>query len=173
VVEHPFFTDRVRFANDRLQHHEVAARLLLIEAEATDRLPDLRAARVDEFVRTGRRLRPGQGRALAARVARTLSSLGAIFGTADPLLARPAAAVLYYALLRHRAMARAETPTARGLRTAIARVQAAPAALDRLPGGDHEASLVELSRLQRRGAMSARDLERQLEILDAALAPSR
>jgi hypothetical protein len=59
------------------------------------------------------------------------------------------------------------------LRTAIARVQAAPAALDRLPAGDHEASLVELSRLQRRGAMSARDLERQLEILDAALAPSR
>lgn len=99
LAGHRFFADRVRFANQRYQHRDAAARLLALEDAALGNrpdLPDLGGRALDEFIRANRRLTPARRRALRGRVEAVLDRLAEVFESRDPLLATQAVVPLLY-----------------------------------------------------------------------------
>ena len=166
VARHGFFRDRVRIANDRYQHHELAARFVLIEAadpSGTDTVPDLRSRALTAFVRANRRLDEARRLELLGRVQRRLTTLQRVFRTGDPLLARQGFVTLWYLFL-HRVEAEAEADPER-VRAVIEAFQQRRLAAIRQAPDQRDASLVEFTHLMQHGTHEARSLERRLEIL--------
>lgn len=104
IADHRFFTDRARFTNARYHHHDVAARMLAVEAAIVDGAPipsDLRSRSLDGFIRANRRLTKARRRELLQRVSGKLDRLSEVFLPKDPLLVTQAAALLHYVLIEH------------------------------------------------------------------------
>ena len=102
VGGHPFFTDRVRFSNRRLQHLEVAAKFLRIEkarGSGSDMFVDLKKRFLDELAESGSRMNPSERDRLLTRVKSGLAPMMAVFHHQDPLLGKQAYPPMYYLFL--------------------------------------------------------------------------
>jgi hypothetical protein len=160
----PFFTERLRFGNARLRHHDLAARLLLIEqaGEPGAPPPDLGSRALDHFVTANRRIGAADRAALLARTDRRLAHLCRAFGPADPLLASQSAPPLYYLLSRSLAAATGAEPPPERLREFLERFAARRRAERDLPPERRDPALAEFAR---GGAWDRGLLERRLEVL--------
>lgn len=165
LARHRFFQDRVRIANDRYQHQELAARFVLVEADAsaTDAVPDLRSRALTAFVRANRRMDDTRRRDVLSRVQRRLAILERIFGPRDALLARQGFVTLWYLFVR-RVEAEAEADPERVRSFLEAFQQDRMAAIREMPD-QRDASLVEFTHLMQHGTHEPRSLERRLAIL--------
>lgn len=166
VAGHEFFTDRLRLANDRYQHLELASRLLLVEhadPSGVGPLPDLRSRALDAFVRENRRLGAVERAALRERVERALTAMAAVFVHADPLIGRQSFATLYYIFVR--TIAREGTFDPSRLRAFLERFQHARLAALRRSDGEPDPVLAEFTHLMQHGTNEPRSLERRLAIL--------
>jgi hypothetical protein len=169
LAQRPSFLERLPFTNRRHQHHDLAARLLVLEAARAadpDALPDLRSGALDAFVRERRRLAAHDRSTLAARVDAGLARLDATFRTADPLLGSPAQVLLAYLFLdRVRDRDQADPVE---LRTFLEWFQHQRlAALEHpAPGGDP--ALLEFTELMQHAVNDPRNVSRRLAILESA-----
>ncbi len=174
LARHELFASRVRFSNTRYQHHDAAARVLLIESAWIDGAtspPDLRSGSLDRFVQNGRRLPLGRRRELADRAAGQLDRMCEVFEPHDPLLATQGVVPLYYALVRSvEAPPRGWGRSLRGFLDAVQRERVAQ--LD-VVEEQQDPDLRELGQLARAGTNEPSNLLRRLEILWARLHAER
>jgi len=167
VAGRPFFAERLHFTNARLQHYELAARLLAATAGGTDDdpPPDLRAAALDAFVRDRRIVPDAERDRLQAEVDAGLSRLSAVFGRSDPLLGAPSYVLLYFLFLCD---GPADAAAPGDVRDFLASFQRDRAAALEQPEDERDEALVEFSGLMQHGAQDRRTIARRLEILRAA-----
>jgi hypothetical protein len=166
LVRHEFFTSRVQFSNDRYQHHDAAARLLLIEHAAphpTDPIPDLHSRSLDSFVNANRRLSSALGRELARRTSERLDLLSRIFAPSDPLLRTQAHPPLYYLMLRSLGWRTDQDARAAAARSFLDRFNKAHCGQPSRP--EREPVLTEFGNLMQHGGSGAGSLKRRVEIL--------
>jgi hypothetical protein len=148
IAAHRFFRDRVRFPHQRYQHHDAAARLLVLEdALLRGGAPvDLTVRSLDRFVRENRRVPPAHRRRLRERVVTVLDRLAEAFEPHDPLLATQAAVLPLYLAVRS-----IPDATANGwqpaLRAAYARFHDGRRAALAQPEAEQEPMLREFTRL--------------------------
>lgn len=98
-----FFRDRVSFSNKRLQHHEVAAKFLLIEhSERTKGEPfcDLKKRFLDQLVDQHKTMSSAEAQKMKAAVESSLKKLVRLFSKKDPLLGKQAYPPLYYLFVK-------------------------------------------------------------------------
>lgn len=102
----PFFKDSVRVRNDRLQHFDLAAKLLYLTR--VDQVASTKKKTLDDFVTAFRKLRdegkpeaskPGL-RGLQERVESLLKEMQAFFTSKDPLLTSSGRVTLYFHIFR-------------------------------------------------------------------------
>ena len=176
VAGRRFFTERLPFTNARLQHFELAARLLVAAASDGPGPPDQRSAALDAFVREHRVLSVREQEGLLRAIHADVERMATVFRTADPLLASPSYVALYFEFLRDRSSSDPDAWDASDASDARAFLvwfgRRRHEALD-LPEGERDASLVEFSGLMQHGAQDARSFARRVEILRAAWAHYR
>src|SRR5579859_2651019 len=103
VAKLPFFSSKVPFGNNRYQHYEVAAKMLLIEKSETDSdnpFCDLKKRFLDNLVKSNRKLATASRDGMLKRVADELKVVSRVFGKDDSLLAKQAAVPLYYLFVK-------------------------------------------------------------------------
>jgi hypothetical protein len=171
VARLPFFTERLHFSNARLQHLDLAARLLALEAarraEAAG-IPDLGPKALDTFVREHRRMADAERSALLAGVGRQLDVLARVFAPADPLLGSPAQALLHHLFVWSVLAGHGPDVDESAIRAFLDGFQRTRTAeLDR-PEEERDGALVEFSRLMQHGANEPRNIEQRLGILRGA-----
>ena len=101
VTVHPFFQKRVRFNTKRMQDHNLAAKILLIEYY--NGFVDTKANDLDKFVSLGIEANDETKANLAGaeeRVQDTLEKLAAVFRDSDPLLASQGNIPIFYWAVR-------------------------------------------------------------------------
>jgi hypothetical protein len=170
LARHPFFTDRLPFGNDRHQHFDLAAKVLLIEqTQHAERgaVPDLQSASLDRFVRDHRTMTNDERERLKEWALVPLSYLCRVFLPQDPLLGRQAAVPLAYLFAKGLRSSRKDlSPTqirafVAGFEDARHRALGSPAAAD--------PSLIEFTALSEARTNEPANLSRRLEILHQAL----
>lgn len=170
LARHPFFTDRLPFGNDRHQHFDLAAKVLLIEQvqhETRSAIPDLQSASVDRFVREHKQMSNDERERLKEWALVPLSYLCRVFQPEDPLLARQASAPLDYLFVKGLRSGRKDlSPTQ--IRTFIAGFEDARhrALEDPSPA---DASLIEFTALSESRTNEPGNVARRLEILEQHL----
>lgn len=102
VSEHHFFSERVKFLDNRYQHREVTARLIFIEYSLlfNNKIIDTKKPYLDDMVR---KYKTGQAKKLDTIrnvVTRVLNDLDAQFEDKDPLLRAQAAVPVYYLTMK-------------------------------------------------------------------------
>jgi len=167
LAGHRFFADRVRFANQRYQHRDAAARILTLEDAALrgrPDLPDLDGRALDDFVRDNRRLAPAHRRVLRERVEAVLDRLVDVFEARDPLLATQAIVPVLYLVV---ASIADDAPDGwqGALRSGLAGFHDERRATLAHPETEQEPVLREFNRLLHAGANDARNVGGRLEIL--------
>lgn len=98
-----FFAKKLRFGNNRYQHYELAAKLLLVEkTEDGGASPfcDLKKRFLDKLVSDNRKMTEATKSGLLARLASQLRIGSRIFQDKDQLLAKQAATPLYYLFIK-------------------------------------------------------------------------
>lgn len=95
-----FLQDRIRFSKVRMQDHDVAAKLLLVEFRG--KLTETKKKSLDRLAEDGARAEASSGeyRRAAKRVSRHLDQMATIFLTKDSLLSGQGVIVPYYWLVR-------------------------------------------------------------------------
>lgn len=171
IASHRFFRDRVRFPHSRYQHHDAAARLLVLEdalLRGVTELPDLGARALDRFVRDHRRIAPAHRRALRDRVVAVLDRLSETFVSRDPLLGTQSAMLPLYLVAG--SMAGEEPDGWRpALRAAYAAFHAGRRAALARPEAELEPELLEYTRLLHGGPTGGRNLAARWQLLAACL----
>ena len=170
VARRPFFLECLHFSNGRLQHLDLAARLLAIEAARRDDvpgLPDLGAKALDAFVSSHRQLAVDERAALNDGIDASLAILARVFEPADPLLASPAQALLHHLFLRSVFDRRPSAADAARVRDFLEAFHQRRSAALELPEDTRDGALVEFSRLMQHG-VEPRNIEQRLGILHAA-----
>lgn len=166
IANHDLFATRARFARARYQHHDAAARILLIESATAGGadVPDLRSRSLDTFVHANRKLPRAWRQDLLSRVDRHLDRMSEVFEKEDPLLSSQATPALYYLLVR---LIDAEQPIgwAAKVREFLDAFQADRRAQLQRVEDEQEPMLREFSDLMHSGANEARNIARRLEIL--------
>ena len=172
VARRPFFTERLHFSNTRLQHFDLAARLLLLldTARRGDGagLPDLGPKALDAFVREHRHMTEADRAALTSGLDAQLDALVRIFSPADSLLGSPAQALLHHLFVRDVLDADDAVMDPSSVRAFLESFHRTRTTANEGPEEDREAVLVEFSRLMQHGVNEPRNIERRLDILRTA-----
>jgi hypothetical protein len=102
VSLHPFFTEKVRFRNNRYQHKEVAARLLLTEENlrSNDKIVDTKKVYLDALARQYHSVGKRHVSELKNAVSGVLDAMAAEFVDSDELLQAQGILVVYYLIFR-------------------------------------------------------------------------
>lgn len=103
VAGHSFFKTRPGFPNDRYQHREIAARLLLIEhtiERGADMFCDLKKRHLDNLVKTNKKLTESTNRKLYENVDSELRAMTKVFSKSDALLKKQAWMPIYYLFVK-------------------------------------------------------------------------
>ena len=102
ISNHDFFADKVRFGNKRLQHREVAARLLLTEhnLHSYGRLIDTKKVYLDQIARHLREDPDEVVEPLSERTRLTLNVMCEVFHENDELLLAQGIMVVYFLIFR-------------------------------------------------------------------------
>lgn len=99
----PFFTDKVKFRNNRYQHREAAARFLLVE-ESLRRKPiqlvDTKKVYLDALAKKYVKDNPDHVKLLKKSVLSVLNVMSSVFMDKDDLLAAQGTLVVYYLVFR-------------------------------------------------------------------------
>lgn len=105
VSEHRFFSRCVKFANNRYQHREIAARMLLTEynIEANKRLIDTKKVFLDALAKDFHHGKTGEVDELKNRVFHVLDDMSEAFTIRDELLQAQGTIIVYYLLFRYAA----------------------------------------------------------------------
>lgn len=167
IAGHRFFLEHVRFTNARYQHHDAAARLLVLEAAARDgaaALPDLRSRSLDAFIHDNRRIQAARRRELRDRVTDVQDRLCHVFAARDPLLAGQATPPLYYLVVRG-VTTQAPAGWAGVLREALAAFEQDRRTQLQRTEEEQDPELREFSELMQSGVNEPRSLSRRLAIL--------
>lgn len=100
IADHEFFTRCVKFKTNRGQDRQAAAKFLLTEFSGA--LVDTKKADLDSLVQTAAKTESAEIELTrsAARVARVLDQMTAVFSSADPLLSSQGPLVVYYWIIR-------------------------------------------------------------------------
>jgi len=99
LAEHSFFQTRVRFKVNRMQGHNAAAKLLLIEHRG--KLVDTKKTQLDNFVDESIKAENADFNRAAERVQAVLDRMDRIFVEHDPLLSSQGPVTPYYWLVRN------------------------------------------------------------------------
>jgi uncharacterized protein DUF262 len=102
ISQHRFFVNRVKFGNNRYQHREAAARLLLIEdsLKSSNQIVDTKKVYLDALARKYRYGQKGHVAGLQSKVGQVLDRMEAEFTDADELLLAQGILVVYYLIFR-------------------------------------------------------------------------
>lgn len=167
VSGRPLFTNRVRFGNNRYQHMEVAARMLLVEDSLHEagRLIDTKKVYLDALARKYREGQTNKVDELERKVVDVISSMEAIFAERDELLQAQGNMIVYYLITRSAIRNNEESLLSRrrllDFRDALRanRLRAAE------EYADSSYELLEYDRLSQQGTNDASNLKERYEIL--------
>lgn len=98
-AKHPFFEQKLGFANKRLSHQEVAAKLIRMEMNdknGSGDFCDLKKKFLDELVRKNKTMSEAEQLGLSNRLSKRLKDMEKVFFHNDPLLSRQSYPQLYY-----------------------------------------------------------------------------
>jgi len=98
VALHEFFTDRVKFNNNRYQHREIAARLLFLEDYG--RIADTKKPYLDKMVYDYRDSNKSTKPVYDSTV-KVLDEMSNVFSSSDTLLRAQAVVTIYYLVFRN------------------------------------------------------------------------
>jgi hypothetical protein len=99
LVTHRFFTKKIKFNTIRMQDHNLAAKLLLIEHRGG--FSDTKADHLDALVDEGLRMDAKLFDQTRVRVVKVLNDMATVFKDRDPLLASEGHIPVYYWLVKH------------------------------------------------------------------------
>lgn len=99
MVRHTFFTKNIRFNTVRMQDHNLAAKLILIEHRGG--FADTKADNLDALVAEGLRGSRREFIQTRIRVGNVLKDMASIFKKPDPLLGKEGEIPVYYWLVKH------------------------------------------------------------------------
>lgn len=103
IAKHSFFEKRLGFANKRLSHHEVAAKLVRLEMNDKDgsgHFCDLKKKFLDELVVKHKTMSESDKQGLTARLSKRLKDMDKLFSDNDPLLGKQSYPQLYYGWIK-------------------------------------------------------------------------
>ncbi len=98
IVEHEFFTDRIRFSTQRGQDKNAAGKVLLIEFRG--KFVDTKKTHLDRFVQEGRLSGNDSVDRATSRVTELLTQTASVFQSQDPILSSQGSVPVYYWLIR-------------------------------------------------------------------------
>ncbi len=99
LVKEQFFTAKVTVSSSRYRHHDLACKLLYLEYQG--HASETKKSTLDEFVQDfAKKQLKKRTQELLAAVRAILTSMSAIFKSADPLLKSPGTVVVYFLLFR-------------------------------------------------------------------------
>lgn len=167
VSEHRFFTRCVRFANNRYQHREVAARILLTEfsLEENGRLIDTKKVYLDALARDFKVGRTDEVNSLKDKAYLVLDKMADEFSLRDELLQAQGIMVVYYLLFRQ---ARNLDELAKVNRRNLIDFReqlAANRTLAETEYADSSFALLEFDRLNQQGTNDASSIRERFEVL--------
>jgi hypothetical protein len=167
----PFFTERLKFANSRYHHFDLAAKLLYIEdlRLAGDwAIPDLKSRTIDEFVRANRKVEPERRDALKVAVEANLAVMEQIFDRQDPLLGTLPNPPVFYLFVSEMVRTYQDERLPGRIATFLRTFNRDRIAALEQPEEDQDADLHEFSILLQQGTNEQSNLERRVAILRRA-----
>lgn len=172
VSLHSFFTTKVRFANNRYQHKEAAARFLLIEESLLSDLGgivDTKKVYLDALARKYREVGKKHVQELHAAVRQVLDAMDAEFTISDELLQAQGILVVYYLTFRTALeLGHLERVTRRRLLNFREKLREnREAAAQNYP--DASFDLLEFDRLNQQGTNDASSIKERYRILSSQL----
>jgi len=102
ISKHPFFEKKVKFANNRYQHQEAAARLLLIEVSLKEnkKIIDTKKVYLDAMVKNHKKGSTSAIAIFGATVSVILDEMSKCFALSDILLRAQGSIVVFYLLFK-------------------------------------------------------------------------
>lgn len=103
VAKDPFFEKKLKIANKRYQHYEIAAKFLILERTAQNgggTYADLKKRFLDDLVVKNKKMSAADSGGLKKRVADQLRAISKVFSDHDPLLNKQAYPPLYYIFVK-------------------------------------------------------------------------
>jgi len=169
LSRHPLCADRLPVGNGRLQHFDLAAKVLRLaksELDGETSIPDLRAAALDAFVRRGRHMGLEDRGRLETSASAMLDRVCGMFHDHDPLLRFPDLVPLLILYLKDRG-----TDDPMPTRSAIETFESGRRSNLERPPAQRDPGLVELTLLSQSGSPDSQSLARRLAIFRDAMAP--
>jgi hypothetical protein len=167
VAEKPFF-EYLPYGNNRYQHLELAAKLLLLEqteAAGGPALADLKKKFLDKLVADNKSLPDASAQGLSKRLDSQLGLMTRIFDKKDPLLAKQAYPPLYYIWTKLMNKEYAHKSLYSWLHKFLEDFQAERTANLEKPEDDRDPALLEFDRLMQQGTNDIGSLETRVSIL--------
>lgn len=167
VSEHRFFTRCVRFANNRYQHREVAARILLTEWSLQEhgRLIDTKKVYLDALASDFKTGRTSEVNSLKDKAYLVLDKMADEFSLRDELLQAQGIMVVYYLLFRQaRNLDELDQVNRRNLIDFREKL-AANRTLAETEYADSSFALLEFDRLNQQGTNDASSIRERFEVL--------
>ncbi|MGS0706223.1 DUF262 domain-containing protein [Acinetobacter sp. ANC 3781] len=102
LINHPFFTEKVKFQNIRYKHQDIAAKILFTESNLTNhkKLVDTKKIYLDKFVKDNIR-NSTHIDGITQNVVKTLDNMSHVFMSKDELLRAQGNIVVYYLLFKN------------------------------------------------------------------------
>lgn len=168
VGKESFFDERLNFPNNRYQHYEISAKLLLIEkteADSGDPFCDLKKRYLDALVDNNRQLKTAVRDGLLARVASQLKTLAKVFEKKDPLLSKQAAVPMYYLFVKVMDREYASKTLYSDLKSFLQKFQALRILNLQKKEEERDPVLVDFGRLTQQGTNDITSLRQRVSIL--------
>lgn len=175
LSQHGFFTDSVKFRNNRYQHREAAARFLLVEdsLKTSGQIVDTKKVYLDSLAKRYRKGHQNTVNSLQNKVTDILDQMEAEFAVDDELLLAQGILVVYYLIFRsaiaHGEVARVTRRRLLDFRQELARNR--EAAIENYEGASFD--LLEFDRLNQQGTNDASSIKERVKILSEFLDVSR
>jgi hypothetical protein len=168
VAGKTFFRQKVAFGNKRLQHHEVAAKFLLIErslATTGDMFCDLKKRYLDQLVDQNKKMTEADKTKLTKAVDDTLKQLSKLFSREDFLLSKQAYPPMYYLFVKLMVKEYAHKDLSSRLKKFIEDFTKARAANLLKKEEERDVNLVEFGRLMQQGTNDLNSLRQRVALL--------
>lgn len=175
VSIHAFFTNKVKFNNNRYKHREVAARFLLIESSlhTVSKLIDTKKEYLDALARNYKENRDNEVDELQKQTIEILDNLNNIFTQQDELLRAQGNMVIYYLIMK---LAMKENETAKITRRKLLDFQQKVKDNRIIAETNYEDAkyeLLEYDRLTQQGTNDASNIKERVRVLAEELGLAR
>lgn len=162
-----FFTKKVKFANKRYQHREVAVRLLYLEHHTSKdgKVYDTKKPYLDHFAKQYRTKDKPRVDALRKRCGSVLLEMTKVFTDADPLLQAQASVPIYYLLFVNALEGNKLSKITRNKLTGFNELRKTNREKAESDLGEANYELLEYDRLSQQGTNDASSIEYRLKVL--------